>query len=143
MRGEVDIVSSSHATGIMLDKNGQVKNVLQVSYAREKTAPNIPCLAESTTLTDQQKKLLNLIFDDGVMCIAPPGMPQDRLQLLQDCFEKILADKGFQDAAATFSEGLWPGYDNGKALDKTVADLAASKDAMKLFTPLVTKYTGK
>jgi tripartite-type tricarboxylate transporter receptor subunit TctC len=141
MRGEADIASSSHATGVNLDKTGQVKNLLQISYTREATAKDVPCLAEVTTLTDYHKKLLNLIFDDGVMVIAPPGVPADRLKILQDAFATILADKAFQTSAATFSDGMFPGWDSGPAMEKTVTTLAAGKADMKLFDPLITKYT--
>ena len=53
---------------------------------------------------------------------------------------KILADKDFQKAAAQFSEGKWPGWDRGEDMAKVAAKLVASKNDMKLFTPLQKKY---
>lgn len=140
MQGELDCTVISHATAMNAESVGEVKRVLQVSDERSKMSPDLPCLTDVAKLSDNQRKLLNLIFDDGVVCIAPPGVPQDRLKLLQDTMAEILANKDFQKAAAQFSEGKWPGWDRGEAMLKVASNLVASKQDMKLFKPLQKKY---
>jgi tripartite-type tricarboxylate transporter receptor subunit TctC len=140
MQKEIDCSVISHATAMNAENLGEVKRVLQVSDERSEMSPNLPCLTDVAKLSDYQRKLLNLIFDDGVVLIAPPGIPQDRLDLLQEATSKILANKDFQKAAAQFSEGQWPGWDTGKAILKVASNLVASKQDMKLFTPLQKKY---
>jgi len=140
MQGEIDTTVISHATAINAESIGEAKRLLQVSDERSEMSPNLPCLADVVKLSDYQRKLLNLIFDDGVVLIAPPGVPEDRLKLLQETMAKILADKDFQKAAAQFSEGKWPGWDRGEGMAKVAASLVASKNDMKLFIPLQKKY---
>jgi len=140
MQGEIDLTVISHATAMNAESLGEVKRVLQVSDARSKMSPDLPCLTDVAKLSDDQSKLLNLIFDDGVVCIAPPGVPQDRLKLLQETMNEILASKDFQKAASKFTSGKWPGWDSGEAMLKVASGLVDSKKDMKLFKPLQKKY---
>ena len=100
-RGEVqaraismDSIVAEHADWIPQKK---VAFIAQAGAKREKDLPDTPLLTELAT-TEEQKQILQLVSSApglGHPFLAPPGVPADRLAILQHAFDATLKDADF------------------------------------------------
>ena len=131
------VMSSEGVT--VAEKQGQLKGILQIGFQKDKHFPQWPCLAEVTKLSDLHKKLLGAIFPDGKVYMVPVGTPPERVKYLADSFDKVFADKTFQQKTEKIA-GQWLGTDSGKDLKDMVTALDAAKTEMPVYTELIKKY---
>jgi tripartite-type tricarboxylate transporter receptor subunit TctC len=101
-RGETDGFCSMDVTSIQsiyqpLFKAGQMKLIVQMGPHKDATFGDVPSVFDFAK-TDEQKKILSIAFDQlalGRPFMAPPGVPQERLEALRKAFEATLKDPDF------------------------------------------------
>ena len=101
-RGEVDgrcgwswsSVESTRKTWVT-DK--KITILMQLSLKKHPDLPDVPLIVDLAK-TDEQRQILKLIFARqplGRPFLAPPGVPQDRVDTLRKAFMDTMADKDF------------------------------------------------
>jgi tripartite-type tricarboxylate transporter receptor subunit TctC len=109
--GEVDGRISSWSTlkftkAAELDQ-GKIVVVLQSGVKRNPDLPEVPLVGDLAT-SEQGRRILQFIDSDsavGWSVLAPPGVPGDRVALLRQAFDRMVADPEFRaDAAARHLE---------------------------------------
>jgi tripartite-type tricarboxylate transporter receptor subunit TctC len=120
-------------------QQGIFKGVVQLGDQRDPLAPDVPTIAESTTLSADQKKLLDVLFPEAKLFIASPDTPKDRVQFWEECITKMLNNPDYQNKMkAQF--GTWFGAYPAPEVQKQITYLSGHKDDLKLYTPLIKKY---
>lgn len=75
----------------------KVNIILQIGSTREKELPDVPLLNDLAR-NDEERQILDLItsgVDIGRPFMAGPKVPQDRIRLLRDAFDKLIIDEDF------------------------------------------------
>ncbi len=101
-RGEVDARcgwswSSVKTTRQKWIEDNQINILVQLSLEKHPDLPKVP-LVTDLAKTEDQKQILRLIFARqalGRPFVAPPGMPQDRVEALRKAFMDTMNDKEF------------------------------------------------
>ncbi|MHB8632070.1 MAG: hypothetical protein ACYC9W_09105, partial [Candidatus Limnocylindria bacterium] len=105
LRGDGDLAEFSYDTLIALIDSKKVTPVLQQRSARWSVLKDLPTAAElaqqagSTPASVDALKAMADILALGHAFAGPPGIPADRLTLLQDAFKAAVNDKTFQSEA--------------------------------------------
>jgi len=105
-RGEVDgrcgwSWSSVESTRKSWVTDNKITILMQLSLKKHPDLPNVPLITELAK-TDEQRQVLRLIFARqplGRPYLAPPGVPQDRVDALRKAFMDTMADKEFRAEA--------------------------------------------
>lgn len=125
-RGEADFaVSSLAGIGSILSeqvKNGDLVPIVAQSTKRIPAYPDVPVLGEfaKTEVEKAFLKVFSLTADIGRALAATPGVPEDRMAILRDAFEKMVADRAFQADATKIGLDLNPM--NAEELARLVRD---------------------
>ena len=138
-KGEVDMVSSAwnqwqsvHAAKIA---SGEFVPMIQSGLKRHHDLPNIPLMQELVS-DPQLKKVMEFASAGaaiGRALLAPPKMPQDRLDALKTAFNKMVKDPDFLAAAKTRGAEIDPSP--GEEVQKaSLAIIHAPKDVVELAT---------
>jgi tripartite-type tricarboxylate transporter receptor subunit TctC len=93
--------SSVKATHKSWIDDKKVNVMIQLALEKHPDLPDVP-LVTDLAKTDEQKQILKLIFARQVMgrpFVAPPGLPQDRVDALRKAFMDTMKDAEFQAAA--------------------------------------------
>jgi tripartite-type tricarboxylate transporter receptor subunit TctC len=106
-RGEVDgwsdiMWSTLNATKQQWVKDNSIRILVQIALKKHPQLPDVP-LAADYAKTPEDKAALELALAPLVIArpfMAPPGVPADRVKLLQDAFMATLADPGFKEDIA-------------------------------------------
>jgi tripartite-type tricarboxylate transporter receptor subunit TctC len=98
--GQTQIGVASVDTAISLHRQGKLRIVAVSGPQRDRTVPDIPTLAE-LGFPEIQLDQMTGIF-------APPGTPQDRINVLAAALQKSFADKDFIATAAKGGLALQP-----------------------------------
>jgi len=101
-RGEVDgrcgwSWSSVESTRKYWVTEKKITILMQLSLKKHPDLPDVPLITELAK-TDEQRQILKLIFARqplGRPYLAPPGVPQDRVDALRKAFMDTMADKEF------------------------------------------------
>ena len=101
-RGEVDgrcgwSWSSVESTRKYWVTEKKITILMQLSLKKHPDLPDVPLITELAK-TDEQRQILKLIFTRqplGRPYLAPPGVPQDRVDALRKAFMDTMADKEF------------------------------------------------
>lgn len=100
------------------------KIVVPVLQSKPKVA-GVPLLKDVAPARDQAVLGLFMAYDDvGLMIVAPPEVPADRVEILRKAFLEMCADKEFQADAAKIGEPVGLPID-GAQLEKQMAALSA------------------
>jgi tripartite-type tricarboxylate transporter receptor subunit TctC len=138
-KGEVDMVSSAwnqwsavHAGKIA---SGEFVPVIQSGLTRHRDLPNIPLMQE--LVSDPQLKKVMEFGSAGAAIgralLAPPKVPQDRLDALKKAFDQVVKDPEFLTAAKTRGAEIDPSP--GDAVQKaSLGIINAPKDVVELAT---------
>ena len=94
IRGETEFVGTHAASAYPFWRAGQIRPILTIAPNRHPDFPDIPTLAE---LGHADLSALTMDF----WLLAPPGVPADRMQLLDDSLQKAVKDQDF----LTFAKG--------------------------------------
>lgn len=105
-RGEVDGYPSVFYGSLMSTRsewveNGSVKLLLQYGPEKEQAIADVPFLTELIE-TDEDLALLEVAFSPlalGRPYLMPPGVPEDRVNAMQEAFEATFADSEFLSEA--------------------------------------------
>ena len=111
-----------------------VRNVLDdlrmLAFIADKKDPNLPDVPTTTELGYSQLSVLGVPRIMG----APPGTPEDRLQVIRKAMQEIVADAAFQEWALKGGFFL-----NPEGPDATWKVLKANADIMEGLKPLLKK----
>lgn len=90
--------------------DGRIKPVVFASITRDPSAPDVPTLAELMVdpLHKQVAEFLSSESDFGRSVFLPPGVPDDRVAMLRDAFEKTMTDPAFLADAARLRLAIEP-----------------------------------
>jgi tripartite-type tricarboxylate transporter receptor subunit TctC len=104
----------------------KINLLMQFSLAKHVELPDVPLIMERAT-TDEHRAMFRFIFARQVMgrpYQGPPGIPADRLQVLQKAFMDTMADKEFLAEAEKGQFEIRPV--SGPEIEKLVADVLAT-----------------
>jgi len=101
-RGETFGIGAMNFASIQANKpewlrDKKVNILVQLTLNRHPSLPDVPTVIELTR-SEEEKELLQLIVAQSAMTRAiygPPGIPQDRLSLLREAFNKMMKDPEF------------------------------------------------
>ena len=127
-RGEVDgrcgwSWSSVESTRGNWVKDKKVNVLVQLALQKHADLPDVPLVTELAK-NEEQKQILTLIFARqalGRPYLAPPGIPQDRVDALRQAFMNTMKDKEFLAEAEKAQLEITPIA--GDALQKLVAEV--------------------
>jgi tripartite-type tricarboxylate transporter receptor subunit TctC len=127
-RGEVDgrcgwSWSSVMSTRASWVKDKKINILVQLALQKHADLPDVPLVTELAK-TEKQKQILTLIFARqalGRPYLAPPGVPQDRVDALRQAFMDTMKDKEFLAEAEKAQLEITP--IDGVALQKLVSDV--------------------
>ena len=138
-KGEVDMVSSAwnQWTSVHMEKinSGAFVPVIQSGLKRHKDLPNIPLMQE---LVDdpQLKKVFEFASAGGAIgraILAPPKVPQDRLNALSAAFDKMVKDPAFLADAQKRGAEIDPAT-SADVQKASLAIIAAPQDVIEIAT---------
>jgi tripartite-type tricarboxylate transporter receptor subunit TctC len=134
-RGEVDgrcgwSWSSVESTRKSWVTEKKITILLQLSLKKHPDLPDIPLITDLAK-TDEQRQILKLIFARqplGRPYLAPPGIPQDRVNALRKAFMDTMKDKEFLAEAAKAQLEITPV--SGEDVQKLVAEVYQTPPAI-------------
>ncbi len=151
-KGELTGLSNKYASYNEYVKKGWMKPpFLILDYERDKDiCPDVPAVTELVEIPPEMKPLCDFVIDFpaesslGKLFVAPPGVPDDRLEFIRDTFVKIYGDAGAQKQFKLQYVVLAPpisGEDLGARMKAKVDELGAMKETLSSMGQLVAKYT--
>jgi tripartite-type tricarboxylate transporter receptor subunit TctC len=134
-RGEVDgrcgwSWSSVESTRKVWITGKKITVLMQLSLKKHPDLPDVPLIVDLAK-TDEQRQLLKLIFARqplGRPFLAPPGVPQDRIDTLRKAFMDTMADKDFLAEADKAQLEITP--IDGASLQKLVTEVYQTPPAI-------------
>jgi tripartite-type tricarboxylate transporter receptor subunit TctC len=125
-RGEVQARTGSY-TALVSEhpdwlKDKKVVILAQIGGKRDPQLPNVPLMTDFAK-NDEDRQVMQLISSPialGRPYLTPPGIPADRLAILQKAFDATLRDKGFLDEAKKMDIDIDPV--SGAEIAQTVKD---------------------
>ena len=124
-------------------EKGFVKPIVNIGYLKSQAFPNTPALSEVVKLTPENEKLMKIYngaFKAGKVVIAPPGMPDDKMQYLRDAFDRMMKLEEFQKEVKARYKAFEPPV-SGKDTAALIKDMAAtSADDVAKLQQLADKY---
>jgi len=115
-RGEIDGRANSTWASIKLTlldefKAGKVNVLIQMGLRKEKELPDVPLLSDLVS-GDPQKAAIARFMSQSVTAArplaAPPGVPDDRLNILRRAFDATMTDADFLAAARARGSDIDP-----------------------------------
>jgi tripartite-type tricarboxylate transporter receptor subunit TctC len=134
-RGEVDgrcgwSWSSVESTRKAWITDKKITVLMQLSLKKHPDLPEVPLIVDLAK-TDEQRQILKLIFARqplGRPFLAPPGVPQDRVDTLRKAFMDTMADKDFLAEAEKAQLEITP--IDGASLQKLVTEVYQTPPAI-------------
>jgi tripartite-type tricarboxylate transporter receptor subunit TctC len=134
-RGEVDgrcgwSWSSVEATRKTWITDKKITILMQLSLKKHPGLPDVPLIVDLAK-TDEQRQILKLIFARqplGRPFLAPPGVPQDRVDMLRKAFVDTMTDKDFLAEADKAQLEITP--IDGASLQKLVTEVYRTPPAI-------------
>jgi tripartite-type tricarboxylate transporter receptor subunit TctC len=127
--GQVDGVSGTYAARSGAIEDGDHVPVLILNDEPIEEQPDVPIVLD-LDLDDEQRELAEAHLSLqalGRMILAPPGVPEDRLQLLRDAFESVLTNPDFLEEMEAMGEPT--DYLSGEELEQVVAEVLDAPEA--------------
>ena len=133
-RGEVEGTLKSlealQATNRDWLDSGKVRVLWQLALRPHPDLPGVPAIGQLGD-DDESRMMLRLIASTaeiGRSLAAPPGVPADRIAILRNAFQAMLADPAFLDAARKRGASLLPA--TGEAIQAIIAETIHTPDAV-------------
>lgn len=126
MRGEMDGVFSSWFSIVKFIKEGHAHPIMFIGRDKPEGYENIPFIQD--VITEKKYQPINNVLI-GVNALGrpfagPPGIPQDRLKILQDAFQKALNDPELLAIADKANKPISPvGPEEAEEYTKKLLDL--------------------
>jgi tripartite-type tricarboxylate transporter receptor subunit TctC len=92
IRGEVELTSLPLSPALPFLKSGQLRPILTIDRKRYPDFPDVPTVGDIG-----YRDLGNFALDYWM--VAPPGVPKDRVQILEDALMKTVKDPEFVEWA--------------------------------------------
>jgi tripartite-type tricarboxylate transporter receptor subunit TctC len=129
--GEVDGRCGWSWSGVKASKpdwlrEKKINILVQLGLSRSPDLPNVPLIMDLAR-NDEERKILKLIFSRQEFAwpfVAPPGLPDDRKQLLRTAFEETLKDPEFLADAKKMALEINPV--SGQAVEDLIDELYRS-----------------
>jgi len=113
--------------------------VLVYSKERDPYWPDVPTIYEVFDVSDSTKTMIELLPESDRIIFAPPEVPQERIDFLEICTQKMFEDPEFQKQIIE-STGYFSGALNA-AETKAVCDkIVANEDKYIEFNTVIDKY---
>jgi tripartite-type tricarboxylate transporter receptor subunit TctC len=144
-QGDCDGTVMNPDNALLAENKGQGKTLMQVGTTRTKPGENLPTMMEfvkADSLTDNQKRLLATtdFLWDSKQLMTCPGVPQDRLDFMEDAFKKVLNNADFRaEISKTTNTEIGP-YVSGAETNKRAIALVSKKGDIVLWNDMLTKY---
>ena len=130
-RGEAEGIASTSWNNFTTAKkewvrDGKARFLLQLGLQKEPEVGDVPLVLDMAK-NDLDRRVLELIFSRNTLAYpiaAPPGVPSDRLQILQKAIDMAMADPALLDEAR--QENLKIDYVDGPAMTGIIARLTNS-----------------
>ncbi len=123
---------------------GMVKPMFVLATERDPLTPDVPAITELVSLSDQDLALVRLwgtALVGSTLCIASPGIPEDRLAFLRDLADGWTQDEGFRAEIDAVSGYEVQSYVTGEELAVAMLDTVANLDDFQaIFIELIEKY---
>ena len=122
LRGDVAGMWGSLGSAIQGVQDGDHRIVMQSDMERSPLLPDVPSIFEFVKAAPNAAEIMPIMEAwDGLNAVGrpvagPPGIPEDRLAFLQDCFEKAMKDPDF--IAMMSNAGRELSYASGKQMKK-------------------------
>lgn len=129
-RKDLDAVELSVSTMLPHVKSGSLIPMIQLASKRDPRVPDIPTIMELAPEKEKEilKAVVNVLALDRSLC-APPGVPEDRLQLLRETLKQIYADPKFQEWSKNAKRPINPL--DGDELSNVVGQSLGLRDKLK------------
>jgi tripartite-type tricarboxylate transporter receptor subunit TctC len=101
----------------------KINVLIQLALGKHADLPNVPLVTDFAK-TEEEKSIFNLVFARQVMgrpFLAPPGIPQERVDVLRNAFMAVLKDKDFLAEADKAKLEITPVA--GDAVQKLVSEV--------------------
>lgn len=128
IRGEVEITDIVPYVALQNTRAGIIRPILTIDHKRHELFPNAPTVGEVG-----YPELAMLALDYWFM--GPPGIPKNRVKILEDALLKTMKDPEFLKWAK--DAGVSPGTLDAEGTTKLASDLF---DFLKKFKPNIEKY---
>lgn len=123
---------------------GMVKPMFVLATERDPLTPDVPAITELLELGGEDLALARLwetALAGSSLCIASPGVPEDRLAFLRELAEGLTKDEGFRAEIDTISGYEVQSYITGEELSAAMLDTVANLDDFQaIFANLIEKY---
>jgi len=144
-RGEVVGYVSSIPTVKASLETGLVKPLFALATVRDPLAPDVPAITELVSLNGEDLALVELwekaLVGGMRIYLAPPGLPQERLEFLRDMAEEWTQDAQFRDEIDRVTGYHVTDYAVGDVVSDVMLDLAAGLDGYRAkFAEMIEKY---
>ncbi len=139
--GDADSGVLNFYPGLKYAEKGLIKPLLIVGSRRNEALPGIPTITELFPLSNEQKKYLAAFeaMPIGTPVFGPPGVPQDRLKLLREAFEKVMAREDLRQQLEEES-GVWGGHLSGEEATKQIKTMMNDRVTYRKLYNLVQRY---
>lgn len=131
LRGDVTGMWGSWGSRKSSVESGLAKVVLQGGDERHPELPDVPTFFE-VAKTEREKlilKVLESLNSIGRPIAAPPGVPQERLEFLQETFKNIMEDPDFLAEAEELERDL--SYASGQKIGQMATDAIQMPEDIK------------
>ncbi|WP_017727532.1 Bug family tripartite tricarboxylate transporter substrate binding protein [Halalkalibacterium ligniniphilum] len=135
LRGDVDGMWGSYGSAYDRIEEGLVKVVLQSGHERSEALPDIPTIFEMVDkyeTSDMGLELLNVLEEltaVGRPIVAPPGVPEERLEFLREAFEQAMNDPELIERAESATRELH--YLSGQEMEDVVNSATEMSDEVR------------
>lgn len=123
---------------------GMVKPMFVLATERDPLTPDVPAITELVELGGKDLSLARLwetALAGSTLCIASPGIPEERLAFLRELAEGLIQDEGFRAEIDTVSGYEVQSYIIGEELAAAMLNTVANLDDFQaIFTELIEKY---
>lgn len=144
-RGEVDAITDNWASYREFQSKGLVKTpFLVLDPERDKNyGPDVPTIFELLKFTPEMQSTFDgylRLRGGGRIFFTPPGVPEDRVQFIEDTFMKIYADEAARKQIQAKFEVVYPSWTGEQIGKEVVGYPKAGEKFFPIFEQLVTKY---
>ena len=143
-RGELAGYASSTSGNLPRIEAGMVKPLFILARERDSLMPDVPAITELVSLSVEDLELVKLwerTLCSSTLLMAPPGIPEDKLEFLRDLAQKWMQDEEFREAIDAVSGEPVQTYISGEDVSRSMQDTMAEMDKFReIFVELIEKY---
>ena len=124
-------------------RDGKINILVQIGLKRAPDLPDVPLLIDLAR-NDEDRAVFRLISAPtalGRPIVTTPGAPADRVALLRQAFDRMIADQKFMDAAE--KEKFEIDYVSGQEMQQVVAEIVDAPDVVRQRLKQIVDASGK